>query len=135
MKKSPFVLLGLAITALILTGCNKADLGDVDSAILDEHPRLQELADTWETMKEAALNKDCETLLSYTRSSLNLTEESCPVAYEYFAEAPEIDWAKTAWSTEDGKAKIYEMDKGSITSFIFDGRYKIWRADSEFWAE
>ncbi|MFA5792255.1 MAG: hypothetical protein WC897_00085 [Candidatus Gracilibacteria bacterium] len=135
MKKSLFALVGLAITTLILTGCGKADLSQVDGETLDTHPRLQEVADTWETMKESAINKDCTTLLSYMRSSLNLTEESCTVAYEYFAEAPEVDWARTDWSTEDGKAKIYQTDRGSITSFIYDGRYKIWRADSEFWAE
>lgn len=134
MEKSLFALVGVAITTLFLTGCGGADLSGVDKETLDSHPRLEEVADTWEVMQTAAANEDCATLLSYMRKSLNLTEEACPAAYDYFASVQPVDWGKTAWSTGDGKAKIYELDKGSITSFIYDGRDEIWRADDEFWA-
>ena len=134
MKKIATISL-LSLAALLLTSCGGPDLTGVDQSTINLHPKLTELAETWQTIEIAANGKDCATILSYMRKSLNLTEESCPAAYDYFKDAPEVDWNKTDWTADEGKAKIYETGKGSITSFIYDGRDGIWRADDEFWAE
>ena len=125
----------LSIAALLLTSCGGPDLTGVDQSTINLHSKTPELVQTWQTIEAAATSKDCTTILSYMRKSLNLTEESCPAAYDYFKNAPEVDWNKTDWTADEGKAKIYEMGKGSITSFVFDGRDGIWRVDTEFWAE
>ncbi|MFA5855062.1 MAG: hypothetical protein WC846_02090 [Candidatus Gracilibacteria bacterium] len=136
MKKTIVAMLSLlSIAALLLTSCGGPDLTGVDQSTINLHSKTPELVQTWQTIEKAAQGKDCATILSYMRKSLNLTEQSCPAAYDYFKNAPEVDWNKTDWTADEGKAKIYELDKGSITSLIYDGRDEIWRVDTEFWAE
>lgn len=88
----------------------------------------------WEALVEAAEAKDCDAVLAQMRISLKLESEACPDIFEYFEDgAPDIDWSRTEWSTTGGKAKIYELGSGSITSFIHNEADDTWKNDELFW--
>ena len=133
MKNITKIALSVAMMTL-LAGCGSGpDLTGIEQYTINLHPAITGLATDWQALQAAAQDEDCTAVLSYMRKSLNVTEENCPAIYDYFKNAPEVDWNKTEWSTDDGKAKIYEMDKGSITTLILDTKANVWRVEGDFW--
>lgn len=130
MKSFLSLLLG---TALLLTACSTSNLSVADPEILDTHPELEGPILAWQGMVDAAAEEDCAAFLEYMRITLKLTEEVCPAAFEYLEKAPEVNWERTDWSTSGGKAKIYSVEGGSITSFIHNEADDSWRSDQLFW--
>ena len=130
MKKIAFLLLGISL----LTACSQ-DYTVVDEETLDTNPELEGVVTAWQNLVDAGAEEDCDAVLEQMRSSLNMTEESCPEAFAYLKDAPEVDWSKTDWNESAGKAKIYKMNGGSITAFILDTSDDTWRADSFFWED
>lgn len=123
----------LALSALFLTACG-AGLSVIDSETLKTYPEVKGIATSWQHLVDAAKSEDCEKFLSYMRNSLLLTEEACPAAFEYFADgAPEIDWSKTEWTADGGKAKIFKLGSGSLSGFILNTATDVWGADTVFW--
>jgi hypothetical protein len=127
MKKLTSLLI---ISALFLTACG---LTVIDSETLSSYPELKGPATSWQALSDAAQAEDCETFLGYMRASLQLTEEICPAVFEYFEDAPVVEWEKTEWNASGGKVKIYELDKGSITGMIHNTAEDTWGADTLFW--
>lgn len=122
------------ITSLFLTACGGSGLTSEQQDLLSDYPELEGPMLAWNALAEAGESEDCEGLIDGMRLSLQLDEETCPAAFEFFADgAPEIDWERTEWSSTGGKAKIYEMDKGDLTSFILNEATDEWRADTVFW--
>ena len=117
--------------SLLLTACNS--LSVIDSDVLSKYPELEGPATTWQAMVDSAEAQDCTAFLDTMRLTLNLTEEVCPDVFAYFENTPIVDWQRTDWSTTGGKAKIYEMGGGSITSFIHNEADDSWRSDELFW--
>lgn len=124
----------LILSALLLTACGQ-NYTVVDEETLDTNPELEGIVTAWQNLVDAGVNDDCDAVLEQMRSSLNMTEETCPEAFEYLKDAPEVDWSKTDWNESAGKAKIYKLNGGSITSFILDTSDDTWRADSFFWED
>lgn len=124
----------IAVLSLILSGCGNS-LTVIDSETLNKYPELEGAATAWQSMVDSAEAKDCIGFLENMRLTLKLTEDVCPAAFAYFEEAPVVDWGRTEWSSTGGKAKIYEMDSGSITSFIHNEADDSWRSDEIFWEE
>jgi hypothetical protein len=125
-----------ALTVLLtiaLTACVGTSYTVIDSDTLTAHPELKGVVESWQGMVDAAEVDDCETFLSYMRVSLGLDEEACPNALEFMADAPPVDWEKTEWNSTGGKAKIYELESGSITGFILNEATGEWGADELFW--
>ena len=87
----------------------------------------------WQGMMEAAQAEDCEGALEYIRVTVQADSTACPAIYTYFEDTPTIDWSRTQWSGTGDKAKIYEKDGGSITSFIHNTADDTWKADEKFW--
>lgn len=130
MKK--IISLALLSTLLLAACGSKIDVATQE--IIDAHPELEGPILAWQSLVDAAEKEDCETFLDGMRLSLQLTEESCPDAFAFFADhVPAIDWERTEWNADGGKAKIYEVESGSLTSFILDTAKNKWRADSQFW--
>lgn len=122
----------LFLSALLLTAC-APKLTVADKDILKEYPELEGTIWAWQSMVDSTAAEDCAGFLENMRITLDLTEEVCPAAFDYFKEAPVVDWSRTDWSTSGGKAKIYEMGGGSIASFILNESDNSWRADEVFW--
>ncbi len=131
MKKFTALII---LSALFLTACVGTSLTVIDDETLATYPELEDIAVAWEALADAAEAEDCEAFLAQMRSSLQLTEEDCPSAFEYYEDGvPPIEWEKTQWNADMGKAKIYEVNSGSITSFILNGATDVWGADTIFW--
>jgi hypothetical protein len=129
--KTKFAFL-LSLTVL-LAACG-SDIDVATEEEVNEYEDQEPVMLAWQGLVEAAEAKDCETLLTYMRNSLNVTGEVCPDIYEYFKDgAPVIDWSRTDWSTSGGKAKIYEKEGGSVTSFIHNEADDTWKTDEKFW--
>ena len=128
MKRISF----LVLFTLLLTACGSS-LTVADKDTLKEYPELEGTIWAWQSMVDSAAAEDCATFLENMRLTLDLTEEACPAAFEYFEETPLVDWSRTDWSSSGGKAKIYEMGGGSIASFIHNEADNSWRADEIFW--
>lgn len=128
MKKIAFLLL----STLLFTACGQT-YTVADPETIEANPDLAGVIDSWQRLVDAGAEEDCAAILEQMRSSLNLTEEACPAAIEYLKNAPEVDWEKTDWNATGGKAKIYELDGGSITAFLLEESDDTWRADSAFW--
>ena len=123
----------LALSALFLTACGTR-LSGIYSETLKTYPEVKGIATSWQNLVNAAEAEDCEKFLTYMRGSLLLTEEACPAAFEYFANgAPEIDWTKTEWTADGGKAKIFKAGSGSLSGFILNTATDVWGADTVFW--
>lgn len=120
-------------TVALLTACTKITVADRE--ILKNNPELKGPILAWQAMVDTAAEEDCEAFLETVRLTLKLTEEVCPAAFSYFENAPEVAWERTEWSTTNGKAKIYEKDGGSITSFILNEADDSWRSDQVFWED
>jgi len=120
--------------SLFLTACGSS-LSVIDSDTLSKYPELEGTATAWQSMVDSAAAQDCDTFLTNMRLTLKLTSEVCPAAFAYFENAPVVDWQRTDWSSTGGKAKIYEMGGGSITSFIHNEADDSWRSDEIFWEE
>lgn len=129
MKK----LISLAALTLLLTACNSYTVATSDD--LKNNPELEPVVATWQDMVDAGNSEDCSAVLDGLRKSLSITEESCPVIFAYLQDAPTVDWSRTDWNADGGKAKIYAENGASITSFIYDTRDEKWRADTKFWEE
>lgn len=127
MKK----LLSLAALTLLLTSCSSYTVATSDD--LKNNPEQVPVIDTWQQMVDAANSGDCQTILDHMRKSLSLKDDSCDAAIAYLKDAPVIDWSRTNWSTEGGKAKIYQENGASISGFILDTKEGTWRADTIFW--
>jgi len=128
MKKTLFALLA----TVLLTACgNSYTVATPDD--LKDHPELEGVVATWQEMVDAAGNNDCATILTHVRQNLAVTTESCDALVAYLNEAPAVDWARTDWTADKGKAKIYETNGASITGFILDTKKDVWGADSLFW--
>lgn len=127
-------IISLILGAFFLTACGQ-NYTVVDEETLNTNPELEGVVSAWQNLVDAGTDENCDAVLEQMRSSLNMTEESCPDAFEYLKTAPEVDWSKTDWNESAGKAKIYKMNGGSITSFILDTSDDTWRADSFFWQD
>ena len=123
----------LLLFTLLLTACGGAITVATPEEI-EAYPEAEGAMRTWQGIVDSVEAKDCETLLTYTRLTLNVEGDACPDIYAYFEdEVPVVDWSRTDWSTSGGKAKIYEKDGGSITSFIHNEKDDSWRTDEKFW--
>lgn len=129
MKTLPTLL----ALSLLLTACGTS-INVADDETVDAYPELKPVMLAWQGLVEAATEKDCTATLEYFRLTLKVDEEACPDIFAYFEEeVPEIDWARTDWSATGGKAKIYELDGGSVASFIHNEADDSWRSDEKFW--
>lgn len=123
----------LSLAALFLSACGTS-VSVAEPSVVKEYPEQKPVMLAWQTIVEAAEAKNCELLLGQMRISLQLEAEACPDIYEYFEDgAPDVDWSRTDWSTTGGKAKIYELGGGSITSFIHNEADGTWKNDELFW--
>ena len=123
----------LLAMSLLVTACSSG-VTVADKEIVSEYPEQKPVMLAWQGLTEAALAKDCGVLLTHFRLTLKVEEESCPDIYAYFEDGvPQVDWSRTDWSTSNGKAKIYELGGGSITSFIHNEADDSWRSDEKFW--
>lgn len=123
----------LLAMSLFVTACSSG-ITVADKDTINEFPEQKPVMLAWQGLTEAAEAKDCEKVLTYFRITLNVEGESCPDIYTYFKDgAPEVDWSRTDWSASQGKAKIYAVDGGSITSFIHNEADDSWRSDEKFW--
>ena len=127
MKKIAFALLA----TVLLTACGDYTVATEEE--LKNHPEQEGVIATWQEMVDAGVDGDCQTVLDHMRKTLSVTEESCDAALAYLKDAPVIDWSRTDWSAEGGKAKIYQENGASITGFILDTKDSVWRADTLFW--
>ena len=119
--------------SLLLTACSSG-ITVADKETISEFPEQKPVMLAWQGLTEAVAAKDCETVLTYFRVTLKVEGESCPDIYAYFDDgAPAVDWSRTDWSTSNGKAKIYAVDGGSITSFIHNEADDSWKSDEKFW--
>lgn len=131
MKKILFI--SLIICTLLLTACGRQRITVADPATVKAYPEIVPVILAWQGMVEAAVNEDCAGFLGYMRITLKLDESVCPAVFDYFSTVPDVDWERTDWSTSGGKAKIYKMNGGSITSFIHNEADDSWRSDEIFW--
>lgn len=123
----------LALSALFFTACGSA-ITVADKETIKAYPELEGAMLTWQGMVEAVQANDCAAFLEGMRLTLQLDETVCEAAFDYFSDGvPEVDWARSDWSTSGGKVKIYKKDGGSITSFILNEADDSWRADDIFW--
>lgn len=122
----------LLALSLLLTACGTS-INVADKETIDAYPELKPVMLAWQGLVEAATEKNCTATLEYMRLTLKVDEEACPDIFAYFETVPEIDWARTDWSSSGGKAKIYELDGGSIASFIHNEADDSWRSDEKFW--
>lgn len=129
MKKLITLILA---SSLLLTACGGA-APVIDGETLDANPEVAEISAAWQGLADAAANEDCEAFLEGIRLSVDATEEDCSAAFEYFADYAGVDWSKTEWNASGGKAKIYQVDSGSITGLILNESTGVWGADSKFW--
>ena len=127
---SPTLLVAMT---LLITACNSS-ITVADPETISEYPEQKPVMLAWQGLAQAAADKDCETLVTYFRITLNVEGELCPEIYAYFdGGAPSVDWSRTDWSASNGKAKIYELDGASITSFIHNEADDSWKSDEKFW--
>ncbi len=121
---SSFLVLSLSFAAC---GSDVASNEDKNA-----YPEQEPLMDAWQELSDAANDEDCEAVLSHMRGNLNVTEEDCEAIFTYFQEEqPQVEWSRTDWSATNEKAKVYELDAGSLTSFVKeDGE---WLVDESFW--
>lgn len=129
MKKLITLLLA---TSLLFTACG-GGMSVIDDETLSANPELKDIAVAWQGMVDAAADQDCAVFLEGVRVSVNATEEDCPAAFEYLSDYAGVEWSKTEWNATGGKAKIYEIDGGSITGLILNEATGVWGADSKFW--
>lgn len=123
----------LLAMSLFVTACS-SDITVADKETIKAYPEQKPVMLAWQGLTEAVEAKDCETVLTYFRITLNVEGESCPDIYAYFeGGVPVVDWSRTDWSASEGKAKIYAADGGSITSFIHNEADDSWRSDEKFW--
>lgn len=121
------------IASLVLAACGSS-LYVIDSETLKFYPEVEDLARDWQGLAEAAQAENCEAVEEYMRIATNFTEEDCSDVFEYFVEgAPEVDWAKTEWTSSMGKAKIFELEGGSIGGFVLNEAEGVWGAEDRFW--
>lgn len=121
------------LLAVFLTAC-ASTLTVATPEELDMYPEQESLMNGWQELVDAALIEDCEAFLDHTRSTLEVSEDECVDIFNYFAEDnPPIDWSKTAWSSTGSKAKIYEVNQGSLTGVILDESTDLWKVDTRFW--
>lgn len=130
MKK---ILLISLITVLLITACGRQPITVADPATVKAYPELVPVILAWQGMVEAANKQDCAAFLEHMRITLKLDESVCQAVFDYFTDVPEVDWERTDWSASRGKAKIYKMNGGSITSFIHNEADDSWRSDEIFW--
>lgn len=127
------LLSSFILSALFLTAC-ASSISVAEPQTVREYPEQKPVMLAWQAIVEAAEAEDCDALLAQMRLSLRLEEEVCPTIYEYFEDgAPDIDWSRTEWNSTGGKAKIYELGAGSITSFILNEADDTWKTDQLFW--
>jgi hypothetical protein len=119
-------------SALLLTACG-GGAPVIDNETLDANPEVADISAAWQNLVDAAENEDCEAFLEGMRLSVDATEEDCPAAFEYLADYAGVEWSKTEWNASGGKAKIYEIDGGSITGLILNEATGVWGADEKFW--
>lgn len=124
----------LLTLTFLLTSCGGPSIA-VDPTVLDEQPRLEEVVTAWGDVLSTVEDGDCTAFLEHMRSSLGLTEADCSAAFAYLKNPPEIDWARSEWTADEGKVKLYEVGKGSLVSLEYDGRDERWELNSAFWAE
>ena len=129
MKKG----LSLIALTLLLAACNSYTVATSED--LSAHPELEGIIATWQTMVDAANDDDCQPILDHMRKSLSVAEESCDAALAYLKSAPAIDWDRTDWNANGGKAKIYQESGASVTGFILDTHTNVWGADTKFWED
>lgn len=123
--------LSLLAFAFLLTACNSITVADKE--VLDDYPELEGAVLAWQSMVDTAAAEDCAGFLENMRLTLKVEEDECPAIFEYFEEAPEVDWSRSSWSSSGGKVKIYSTEGGSILSFILNEADDSWRADERFW--
>lgn len=124
---SSFLILSLSFAA-----CGGSDVASNED--MNAYPEQEPLMNTWQALTDAANDEDCEEVMSHMRDNLNVVEEDCEAIFTYFQEEqPEVEWSRTDWSATNEKAKIYELDGGSLTSFVKkDGE---WLVDENFWTK
>ncbi|MFT7184151.1 MAG: hypothetical protein ACI9QC_000482 [Oceanicoccus sp.] len=128
----------IALTSLLalgLTACGGPTITVATSEELAAYPEQAGIIETWQLLVNAEAEGDCETFQSYARSSILIEEGNCEDAFAYMAGNPSIDWSKTQWDANQGKGKIYELNKGGLTSFIYSGKDDVWRFDTDFWSK
>lgn len=123
----------LAATGLLLTACG-SQLSVASSEDQKAYPEAKGIMQTWQSMVDAAEEGDCEAFMSLARASVVFEGNNCDAAFAYMEDAPEVDWSKTQWDSNQSKGKIYETNKGDITSFIYNSSNDEWKFDSAFWA-
>lgn len=127
-------LISLTILSTLLLAACGTSIDVADKETIKANPDLKGAIHAWQGLVDAAEDEDCEAFLDNIRKTIGVTEADCPAAFAYFAGgAPIVDWDKTDFNSTGIKAKIYEMDRGSITSFIHDTSSDEWRAETVFW--
>lgn len=122
----------MAVLSLGLTACG-SNLSVATPDDVDAYPEALGIMEAWQEMVDASTDNDCDLFQEYARNSVGMEAGDCTDAFEYMADAPEIDWSKTQWDASNGKGKIYEAGKGDITSFILNESDGEWRFDSAYW--
>jgi hypothetical protein len=124
----------LIFSAILLTACGGQNITVADPEVMNEYPEQKGIIQAWQTIVDAAESGDCETFLSQTRLTLKLEEADCVPAFEFMNSRDLIiDWSRTEWSTGNGKAKIYELEKGSLTSLVLNSATDVWGIEEVFW--
>lgn len=127
-------ILALSLSAaLLLSACGgtKLDESIISKEVLKAQPDLAGPAATWQRIVNAHAAGDCDAATAELYKDLRNTEP-CEALFEYMDdEVPQIEWARTDWNANAIKAKVYELDAGSLGSFRIENGE--WKLESAIW--